>query len=627
MELFIGSHSHHHPLSKKKKAVCAETMRLGIHWKAQSSSQCHAHGTGVGAARASDGAVHSNDAFKMVSPLDVCCRTPLGRVLIELQEYEPALVEMVAKHYSKVVLGAVSEAQAALKWSGNPQESTIDNSMRQEKIAYVLGSKQATRIASQVFQCDYLQPYFIEAVHLTKNVPRLLASMSTETEEEEEDDAEGGQDAAAVAAAARVEEVWEERIIGLSEHLDLQASVSAAVSASPFVVQPHIAGGANTAKDFIDALSEATAGDAGCGEDEDEDDDDDEDEDASEDSNEDGCGRDAEFLNPRRLLQKVSMKLQPHLTDAGLAALVSAHPEITHLDLGECINLTAGGILDAIETGCTQNLEAFRIGSCRGSHDALESALVLLLQTTTALHHSNLQTAGGTGKGDAFLAAVAQKHPSMQTLNLDWDAGNGAGSDSSETMAAAWPSAGTAASFSPPTDARRRVTDVGLHAIAARCRGLREVSLRGCIAVTDVGVTALLTANPRVQKLDLGGCKMTNQTLVVIFATCSELAELCLTDCTRISRSGVCKIITMPSLMKIDLTGCFKSVIKGLLGSKGNTAWMLSGLSCTECIDRQIKQNAEQHPLLHHAPPPPPACMHMARIPRAKTDHPKVVEL
>lgn len=235
------------------------------------------------------------------------------------------------------------------------------------------------------------------------------------------------------------------------------------------------------------------------------------------------------------------MKLQPHLTDAGLAALVSAHPEITHLDLGECMNVTAAGIVATIKTGCTQNLEAVRIGGCCGRHNVLESALVQLLQTSTALHHSNLYTAGGIGKGDAYLTTVAQKHPSINTLNLDWDACSGSGSGNGNGVeVVAWPSAGAASFSSPPTDdIRGRVTDVGLHAIAAWCRALREVSSRGCVGVTDDGVIALLAANPRIQKLDLGGCKITNRTLIAIFVTYSEMTELCLTGCKQINRNDV----------------------------------------------------------------------------------------
>lgn len=167
---------------------------------------------------------------------------------------------------------------------------------------YVLGSKQATSIGSQVFQCDYLQPYFIEAVHLTKKVRRLSASMSTEEDDEDDegDDSNNGVQEAAAAA------VWKESVVGLSEHLDLHASVSAAMTASPFVVQPHIAGGASSTKDFIDALCEATAGFAtderqdnnitgfGSGEDECEG--------GVEDHNAEECGKDdAEFPNQRRL--------------------------------------------------------------------------------------------------------------------------------------------------------------------------------------------------------------------------------------------------------------------------------------------------------------------------------------
>ena len=111
-------------------AICAESIRLGVLWKPQNkiipeiepaASNRRHQGTDQDGDNLPGG-----DGFAMVHPLDVCGKTPLGLVLVELHEHEPALVEMAADHYGNEVLGAVAEARAAMMWGRYPQERTAN---------------------------------------------------------------------------------------------------------------------------------------------------------------------------------------------------------------------------------------------------------------------------------------------------------------------------------------------------------------------------------------------------------------------------------------------------------------------------------------------------------------------
>jgi len=113
---------------------------------------------------------------------------------------------------------------------------------------------------------------------------------------------------------------------------------------------------------------------------------------------------------------------------------------------------------------------------------------------------------------------------------------------------------------------------------------LKYVDLGGCVEISDIGCIAILRLTPKLRKLRLWGCKVTDRIFPYVME-CLELKELILTSCNQITNEGIglllergktnasiqlsklfasnCKLISSASLVyvhsritKLSLIGC-----------------------------------------------------------------------
>lgn len=149
--------------------------------------------------------------------------------------------------------------------------------------------------------------------------------------------------------------------------------------------------------------------------------------------------------------------------------------------------------------------------------------------------------------------------------------------------------------FNPPKLYKLRALDLGecpledaaLVNVSSCCKLLRFLNLNQCITVTDVGVIAMVRANPHLKLINLASVtSVTNKCAVAIGTSCPDLASLNLSKCVNITNVGVLAVASgCPKLQALNLSGLIKideqpllPLITGCLG-----LLMLNVNGC-ECI-------------------------------------------
>ena len=86
----------------------------------------------------------------------------------------------------------------------------------------------------------------------------------------------------------------------------------------------------------------------------------------------------------------------------------------------------------------------------------------------------------------------------------------------------------------------RKVDDVVVRVVAARCTQLTSLNFSGCDSVTDEGLRAVAAACTQLTSLNLSGCfSVTDEGLRAVVAACTQLTSLDLTGCSLVTDEGL----------------------------------------------------------------------------------------
>lgn len=130
----------------------------------------------------------------------------------------------------------------------------------------------------------------------------------------------------------------------------------------------------------------------------------------------------------------------------------------------------------------------------------------------------------------------------------------------------------------------RRVTDVGLKAIARGCPSLRVLSLWNVPSIGDEGLCEIANGCHLLEKLDLCQCpEISDKALLAIAKSCPNLTDLTIESCSKIGNEGLQAIgRSCPNLRSISIKDC------PLLGDQG----IASLLSSTSYVLNKVKLQA-----------------------------------
>jgi len=101
------------------------------------------------------------------------------------------------------------------------------------------------------------------------------------------------------------------------------------------------------------------------------------------------------------------------------------------------------------------------------------------------------------------------------------------------------------------------VSDVGLRYLSEGGVILHSLDISFCDKITDQGLEYLSRGLPEIQELSLNSCAITDEGLVKVASTMTELKTLNIGQCSRITDRGVNAIIDgCPQLSNLDIYGC-----------------------------------------------------------------------
>ncbi|KAM0919126.1 hypothetical protein ACQ4PT_008509 [Festuca glaucescens] len=234
-------------------------------------------------------------------------------------------------------------------------------------------------------------------------------------------------------------------------------------------------------------------------------------------------------------LKQLYLRKCSQISDVLLKDFAESAKVLESLQVEECNKITLMGIL-AFLLNCSPKFKALSLVKCVGIKDICSAPVQLpvcrSLRSLTIKHCP--------GFTDASLAVVGMICPHLENLDLS---GLGA------------------------------VTDDGLlPLIRSSESGLVNVDLNGCENLTDAAISALVKAHgSSLVHLSLESCsKITDASLFAISESCSELAELDLSNCM-VSDYGVAVLSSAAGLRLriLSLSGCLKVTQKSVpfLGS------------------------------------------------------------
>jgi EIN3-binding F-box protein len=134
------------------------------------------------------------------------------------------------------------------------------------------------------------------------------------------------------------------------------------------------------------------------------------------------------------------------------------------------------------------------------------------------------------------------------------------------------------------SNSARRVTDVGLRAIARGCPSLRVLSLWNLSSVGDEGLCEIANGCHQLEKLELCQCsEITDKALLAVAKHCPNLTDLTIESCSKIGNEGLQAIgRCCPNLKSISIKDC------PLLGDHG----VASLLASTSYVLTKVKLQA-----------------------------------
>jgi EIN3-binding F-box protein len=247
-------------------------------------------------------------------------------------------------------------------------------------------------------------------------------------------------------------------------------------------------------------------------------------------------------------LKQLYLRKCGHVSDAGLTAFTESAKVFENLQLEECNRVTLVGILSFLRN-CSQKFRALSLAKCMGIKDICSAPAQLPLCRSLRF----LTIKDCPGFTDASLAVVGMICPQLEQVDL-----SGLG----------------------------EVTDSGLlPLIQSSEAGLIKVDLSGCKNITDATVSSLVKAHGKsLKKVSLEGCsKITDVSLFTISESCTELAELDLSNCM-VSDYGVAILASARhlKLRVLSLSGC-SNVTQKSMPYLSNLGQSLEGLNLQFC--------------------------------------------
>ncbi|KAJ8953283.1 hypothetical protein NQ318_015865 [Aromia moschata] len=102
-----------------------------------------------------------------------------------------------------------------------------------------------------------------------------------------------------------------------------------------------------------------------------------------------------------------------------------------------------------------------------------------------------------------------------------------------------------------------QVSDAGLKVIARKCYKLRYLNARGCEAVSDDAITVLARSCTRLRALDIGKCDVSDAGLRALAESCPNLKKLSLRNCDLVTDRGVqCVAYYCRGLQQLNIQDC-----------------------------------------------------------------------
>ncbi|XP_047244253.1 F-box/LRR-repeat protein 4 isoform X2 [Girardinichthys multiradiatus] len=143
---------------------------------------------------------------------------------------------------------------------------------------------------------------------------------------------------------------------------------------------------------------------------------------------------------------------------------------------------------------------------------------------------------------------------------------------------------------------RTSITPESLRSIAqVQDLVLEELHLQGCKELTDYSVEILVKHQPKLLKLDISGCtELTSRSVAAVAKSLKSLNHLSLSRDWRITEKGLAELLSIPSLMSLDLSECLHisgtELVRGLKESNAATPKLeaLNLRSCTYLRDLAV---------------------------------------
>ncbi|KAG0725292.1 F-box/LRR-repeat protein 15 [Chionoecetes opilio] len=169
-----------------------------------------------------------------------------------------------------------------------------------------------------------------------------------------------------------------------------------------------------------------------------------------------------------------------YLSDAPLMVGFKQNPNLVHVDLGKCDNLT-GGALQVLAVRC-KKLKSLCVQRCPWFTAGCLQVLVL---HQPEIHKINVSDCWSIGDQD--LVQLFQKFTKLKEVRLNLV---------------------------------ESITDTTLYHLATHCQQLEVLELSGCFRITDKGIKKVVDACSVLKSLDVKGCpNISEQYLCCLYAT------------------------------------------------------------------------------------------------------------
>lgn len=128
------------------------------------------------------------------------------------------------------------------------------------------------------------------------------------------------------------------------------------------------------------------------------------------------------------------------------------------------------------------------------------------------------------------------------------------------------------------SNSARRVTDVGLRAIARGCPSLKVLSLWNVPSIGDEGLCEIAKGCNLLEKLDLSQCpEISDRALTAVAKHCPNLADLTIESCSKIGNEGLQAIgRCCPNLKSISIKDCPLFGDQGIANLLSSTSYVMT---------------------------------------------------